>query len=91
MQHGKGRAGNSSTAKTTRTPATGPTPSSARPASALKPPAGNTGAASAETPVPAGADKAVAKQDAASKVQPGPGESACGKRSEVYWDGEKAW
>ena len=91
MQHGKGRAGNSSTAKPTRTPASDPTPSSARLVSTLKPSADNTGAAPANTQVPAGSDKAVSKQDAVSKVQPGAGESACGKRVEVYWDGEKAW
>ena len=101
MQHGKARPGKPSTAKQMRTPATGPSPLSAEPVSEGK----GCPRISADIPTdkstPAGplpdtaptvphTMPATVKQTAAKADTP-LGESAVGRRVQVYWDGEKAW
>lgn len=79
-------------AKHTRTPGTGPSPWSVKPAQADSRPA-TTQQASPVTGGHAAPSKDIMSRQGSVQTQhkSGLGQAAVGKRIEVYWDGEKAW
>lgn len=93
MQQGKAQLTKATLAKHTRTPGTGPSPLSAKPAQGDSRPASTS-----QKPSPVSGRHAAPNNDTKTKQEPAHkshsnalGQDAVGKRLQVYWDGEKAW
>ena len=89
---GKAQSAKATVAKRTRTPGTGPSPLSAEPAQHSRP------ASISQKPTPVNGARAVPSKDVETQQESAHkqhinalGQTAVGKRIEVYWDGEKAW
>lgn len=82
--------GKPTSAKHTRTPATGPSPLSAKPAQADCS-AGKGRQTSNGTAAAPSKDLQTEQKPAQQQVTNAFGQAEVGKRVQVYWDGEKAW